>query len=160
MKRTRKWAYVAQEARRLADLGLTAEAIGQRLELSRSTVWRWMKQGKLPNTGRSGVVESGMPAGLSGSSPREWAAAVRRTYGLDATDDQLVTLAEAALTTARDPGVPAPLRLSAMGRFQALVKQLALVARASEEAPQKPEPQVPARAARTMDPRIHLMAVK
>lgn len=160
MKRTRKWAYVAQEAKRLAGLGLSSAEIAERLELSRRTVYRWMKVGKLPDTGRSAPSVGVMPEGLSGSSPGEWAAAVRRTYGLDATDDQLVALAETALTTARNPNIAAPLRLSAMGRFQALVKQLALVARAGEEAPAKPEPPAPARAARTTDPRIHLMAVK
>lgn len=160
MKRTRKWTYVAQEAKRLAGLGMSAQEIAHRLELNRATVWRWMKQGKLPNTGRSATGSGVMPEGSAISTPAEWAAAVRKTYGLDATDDQLVTLAEAALTTARDPGASVTLRLGAMGRFQALVKQLALVARTEESVKPEPKPAAPARAVRTSDPRLLMMAVK
>jgi hypothetical protein len=43
---------------------------------------------------------------------------------MDATERTLVALAESALDLARDEGVKPEIRLSAMGRFQQLVKQL------------------------------------
>ena len=101
---------------------------------------------------------------MTGQRPQQWAATVRAEYALDATDEQLVTLAESALRTARAPQTPARLRLTAMGRFQAIVKQLALVIRRGETivppapSPTPPEPPAapPARAARR-DPRATLL---
>ena len=161
MRRTRKWAYVAQEARRLADLGLSAPEIAKRLEVNRSTVHRWMAAGKLADTRRTApdqpMVDVSSTA-VDGSADA-WAAAVRAAYALDPTDEQLVELATAALTVAKDAGEPASVRLAAAGRFQGLVKQLALVARTvgtEEPATTMPEPPRPARTPRA-DPRGRLM---
>jgi hypothetical protein len=75
-----------------------------------------------------------------------------------------VRLAEAALNKARDPLQTPQVQLSAMGRFQAIVKQLALVTRNAEEVPAPmPEPaprQIQPPRLRTFDPRAQLMAVK
>ncbi len=163
MRRTRKWAFVAQEAARLAGLGLSPKDIATRLDVNKSTVTRWMATGKLCKSKH----ESPPPAPRR-QKPIEWAAAVRKGYDLDATDEQLVTLAEAALTVSRDLTVPPQIRLTAAGRFQALVRQLSLVARradkktpgetappAAEESKKNPPVRRP-----TGDPRRFLQAVK
>jgi hypothetical protein len=159
---------MAQEATRLADLGLEPKEIAARLDVNRSTVTRWMAAGKLQRTARSAAPRAdAQRAKPTGKSPAEWAAAVREAYALDATDEQLVTLAESALETAQDQRESAQVRLSAMGRFQAVVKQLALVTRGAEDdmpigAQQTPEVKKPlvTPRVRTYDPRAQLMAVK
>lgn len=160
MRRTRKWAYVAQEARRLADLGLSHLDIADRLDVHRTTVKRWMAAGKLRDTSGTGPdrpVMSGAPSSHCAGAEM-WAAAVRAAYALDATDEQLVDLATSALAVAKNPLEEAGVRLMATGRFQGLVKQLALVARtpATEAPPPEPEPVRPARGPRA-DPRGQLM---
>lgn len=163
MKRTRKWAFVAQEAKRLADLGLAPLDIATRLNVRRSTVQRWMAAGKLNDT-RKAARAGRTPTVNTITKPSEWAAAVRRDYALDATDDQLVTLGEAALGKALDKDQSVSVQLQAMRTFQGLVKQLALVARVADVlADAKPESapvrrQLPPRSAG--DPRAFLSAVK
>ena len=161
MRRTRKWAYVAQEAQRLAALGLSPLEIATRLEVNRSTVQRWMATGKLPNTRRNTPDAATVPPGSrppTDGNAATWAAAMRSAYALDATDEQLVDLAHVALSVARSDEA-ASVRLAAMGRFQALVKQLALVARPVAEAPAAPAPvSVPTTVReRRPDPRGSLM---
>jgi hypothetical protein len=160
MKRTRKWAFVAQEALRLAALGLSPYAIAKRLDLSPSTVTRWKHAGKLgqPKGKRA-------KRGKAPTDPAKWAAEVRQAYALDVTDDELVTLGERALVASYDPLVPLSTQLAAMGRFQAIAKQLNLVARSAEQAPPaEPEKKVepPRRMVRAggVDPRNVLQAVK
>lgn len=137
MKRTRKWQYVRQEAERLAGLGLSAREIARRLEIHESSISRWIKAGKL--TISQGSRPAGLTSSRGGQTAAEWAAAVREAFDLDATDEQVVDLAESALLVARDPNTPGSLRLQAMGRFQALVKQLALVARVADAKPERDE---------------------
>jgi hypothetical protein len=165
MRRTRKWAYVRQEATRLAGLGLTPTQIAKKLDLNRSTVKRWMASGKLNDTRREDVRRPRGSVTTTTHSPAEWANAVRDAYALDATDEQLVIVGEAALTVARNRKADPRLRLAAAGRFQAVVKQLALVARKSEEEQPQPDVPVPTKPAavarvRRFDPRTQLMAVK
>lgn len=169
-KRTRKWAFVSQEAARLAGLGLSPREIAERLGVDKSSVTRWMKAGKLERRPPSLAPGATQPK----QSPAEWAASVREAYDLDATDDQLVTIAETALALSLDRNVAAHVRMTAAGRFQAIVRQLALVARAADKdaAPEKspaPSTPEPARAARGPeriirrpggDPRKLLMAIK
>ena len=163
VKRTRKWAFVAQEAIRLAEVGLTPLEIANRIGVKRSTVQRWMAAGKITDTRRGGTGRSGQKV-TKLTKPSEWSATVRKDFALDATDDQLVTLAETALGLALDPLRPEPVRLGAMTRFQALVKQLALVARAADvpavpdAPPSRPSRQMPRRQAG--DPRALLSMVK
>jgi len=154
MKRTRKWGFVRQEAARLADLGLAPSLIAKRLGVDKSSVTRWIAAGKLKApTKRTrrfpSPPASGAEVARNPKSPAEWAAAVRAEYQLDATDDQLVTLGESALLLSRDMDAKAHVRLAAAARFQAIAKQLALVARveAGVEAPPEPvqAPEQPAR---------------
>jgi hypothetical protein len=159
MKRTRKWTFVAQEAQRLAMAGVHPQEIADKLEVDRSTITRWTQQGKLAFKKSDRTI----PGVASGQTPAEWAAAVRAAFALDPTDEQLVILAEAALTLAATGG--ASVRLQAMGRFQAIVRQLALVARQTgAEAPTpaaEPERKKNPVAQRSGgDPRAVLMAVK
>lgn len=145
MRRTRKWAFVAQEAGRLTRLGLSPKDIAARLEVNKSTVTRWLAAGKLTRKGPRKKTRQRAAAALVAASrktPAQWVADVRAAYSLDATDEQLVTMAESALLLTRDPMTPAPLRLQAMGRFQGIVKQLSLVAR-SAVADSKPESPIP-----------------
>lgn len=163
MKRTRKWAFVAQEAKRLADLGLAPLDIATRLNVKRSTVQRWMAAGKLNDTRRDARAGR-TPTTNIVTKPSEWAAAVRRDYALDATDDQLVTLAEAALGKALDALQSVSTQLQAMRTFQGLVKQLSLVARGADQAGKPEAPATPVRrqlpARSGVDPRAILTAVK
>lgn len=163
MKRTRKWAFVAQEASRLAELGLAPLDIASRLGVKRSTVQRWMAAGKLTDT-RQNAREGRTPSVNVSTKPSAWAATVRREYALDATDDQLVTQAEVALGMSLDPLQSSTTRLTAMRTFQGLVKQLALVARGADQAPSETPSKAPI-AARvvhrpTTDPRGILTAAK
>lgn len=156
MKRTRKWSFVAQEAERLAGLGLSPAEISRQLGVNRSTVNRWMKAGKLTR-GQPRRYSSEVP-----TAPVEWAAAVRRDYALDATDEQLVTCAQQALEVSYNMAETSATRMNAMGRFQAIVKQLALVTRHPEEKPEpekKPERPVIQRRS-GVDPRGVLQALK
>lgn len=142
MKRTRRWEFVKQDAIRLATLGLSDLEIGQRLDLNRATVYRWRKAGKL-------TVESASPVGRLGverldQTPAQWAANVRAEFDLDATDDQILRMAEAVAVIARDPHADAKLRLAAMREFRGAVKQLALVTRATQPA-DAPTPEAPKR---------------
>lgn len=146
MRRTRKWAFVQQEAERLAGLGLTAAEIARRLDLNKSTVGRWIAAGKLTVRERREEVATG--SGRDRQTPAQWAESVRREYDLDSTDDQLLTLAEEALALSMDRTVGPHIRMAASGRFQAIVRQLALVARgaqkeADEGAPKQEEPAQP-----------------
>lgn len=137
MRRTRKWLYVAQEATRLAELGLAPKDIAARLGVTRSSVSRWMTKGKLKSTARAmaaPVVPGRVVMPKPSKTPQEWASDVRSSYDLDATDDQLVTIAEGALTLSMDSTAQPAVRLQAAARFQSLVKQLALVARAADAA--------------------------
>src|SRR5262249_32556706 len=132
VKRTRKWSFVAQEAIRLAELQLTPIEIARRLDVDRATVQRWMAAGKLVDTRRGGARPGSIPKATPSVKPADWAATVRKDYALDATDDQLVTLAESMLGMSQDPLRTDMVRIAAANRFAALVKQLALVARAAD----------------------------
>jgi transcriptional regulator with XRE-family HTH domain len=168
LSRTRKWAQVAQEAGRLSSIGLTQKEIAARLGVNRVTVIRWMQAGKLARSGvrkrrKKSAPQRSVAQLQPGQTPAQWSAAVRSEYRLDATDDQLVRMAEAALEMSMDISAEYRVRTNAMGRFQALVKQLALVARnAAEpekpaEEPQRPRMRVVQRPANAVDPRIALM---
>lgn len=159
---------MAQEAGRLAELGLSPLEIATRLGVNKSTVTRWMAAGKLSRTSGVRPHQADTPPELlrPDVTPREWSEAVRREYDLNATDAQLVTLAEAALSVSLSLTVSPQVRMTASGRFQSLVRQLALVARGAEKTPDVPQkPQAPVVAPRALrkpglDPRMHLMAVK
>jgi len=124
MKRTRKWAFIGQEAQRLAALGMSDSDIGRKLNVRQSTVSRWRQSGKL--TKPAGAKPRRQSAAVGIQAPAQWAASVREDYALDATDEQLVTAGEQALAVAYNMAETPATRLNAMGRFQSIVKQLAL----------------------------------
>jgi IS30 family transposase len=170
VRRTRKWAFVAQDAQRFAKLGLSEREIAKRLGVAKSTITRAKKRGDLQvvvsNERPDDAVEN-PPARLQ---PAAWASSVREEYQLDSTDEALVTLAEAALSASRDMTATLREQLAAGARFAALVRQLALpgrkVAEAANAIPlavnetpaRKTNP--PVRRRSTADPRKGLMAVK
>ena len=159
MKRTRKWSFVEQEAQRLASMGLSALEIARQIGVTKSTVNRWIASGKLkPGKSRASTV-SVQSAGTK--APAQWADIVRREYALDATDEQLLTCAQQALELAYNMAETPSTRVAAMGRFQAIVKQLALVTRsvAAVPEPEKPAPRPIIRRS-GIDPRNVLQAVK
>lgn len=160
MKRTRKWVFVAQEARRLASMGLKPSEVARRVGVTRQAVLRWMASGLLADT-RRGSVRPGTAVVPDAPrlSPAEWAASVRVEYSLDATDEQLVMLAEAALRISLDPATPARLQMAATDRFQALARQLALVARQPADGTHVPATPAAKRSVRprpSVDPRALL----
>jgi transposase len=79
VKRTRKWAYVEQEAKRLVSLGLGHLEIAKRLGVNDSTIRRWVKAGKLEKRTtrqRRAAADAAVPTGR----PAKWAAAVRKDF--------------------------------------------------------------------------------
>jgi hypothetical protein len=82
-----------------------------------------------------------------------WAAAIRAAYPLDTTDDKLVALADQALQVAENLAESSSVRLAAMGRFQALTKQLASRIRPTVEDRAAAPVQVEAVTTARVDPR-------
>jgi soluble lytic murein transglycosylase-like protein len=154
MQRTRKFAHVAPEAKRLAALGLSPTAIAAQLGVNRSTVQRWMAAGQIEDTrvsraGPAGPLVADLPA-------VQWAAAIRAAYALDATDAELVGLADFALSVTQNASELPSIRLAAAGRFQSLVKHLATRIRpTADEQPAAPDQNRAASTARA-DPRALL----
>ena len=110
------------------SLGAAARTLG----VDKSSVFRWVKAGKIPPPG--GRRQRGR-AGRGASLPDRpvvpvaaagWAAAIRGAYELDATETELVQLAETALALARDSAQLPAVRLAAMARFQSLTRQIDL----------------------------------
>lgn len=158
-KRTHKLkslSNVAEVVASAANLTLAARKLG----VNRSTLHRWMQAGKIQKP----EPKTGVAAGVApGQTADEWAAAVREMGELDATRSALVDLAVAALKMSRDPENRPETRLSAMGRYQQLVRQLNLDSgEGSTSGSGRTLPQaraVPVKRTGT-DPRSILMAVK
>lgn len=156
-KRTHKLKGLSDVAQVVASAPNMAAA-AKKLGVNRSTLHRWLQTGKVAKP----EPKQGPAAGATpDQSPDEWSKAVRELGELDATASTLVDLAVAALAMSRDVTNRPETRLSAMGRYQQIVKQLNLDSSASAAGV---KPQVPQ--ARTMprrtgtDPRNILMAVK
>jgi transcriptional regulator with XRE-family HTH domain len=130
MKRTRKWQFIGQEAQRLASLGMSLTDIGRKLDVRQSTVSRWVSSGKLTRPSAADRAKAGAAAAAKRQpkfqTPEQWADSVRKDYALDATDEQLVISGQEALEIARNQAETPATRMTASGRFQAIVKQLAL----------------------------------
>lgn len=168
-RRTRKWSFVAQDAERLAALGLTEREIARRLGVAKSTITRAKARGDLPkvvvSNERLASETVNPPARLE---PAAWAKSVRDEYQLDTTDDALVTLAEAALSLSRDMTATVREQLAGSQRFQAIVRQLNLPGRRlAELADQVPvavnatrTENPPVRRRSTADPRKGMALVK
>lgn len=157
-KRTHKLQGMGDVAAAI-DAAPSLSAAAKVLGVDRSTLHRWMKAGKvIPRTREHAVVAGDLPVNNA-----SWAEAVRKTYHLTETDRQLLALAEESLQTARTEE-RATTRLLAMGRFQALVKQLSLSDAKLIESPKDaglPAARVLGIVRRPIsDPRAALMAVK
>jgi hypothetical protein len=95
------------------------KAAAAALGVDKSTVFRWVKAGQVPAPGgKHHVTVPPVPEG--------WASAIRGAYDLDATETELVRMAETALALAGDLSLKPTDRLAAMARFQRLVVQLDL----------------------------------
>ena len=154
-KRTHKLKGLKGVAAVVASSRSLSEA-AQKLGVNRSSLHRWMQAGKVAKPEpKTGVAAGAQP----GQDPAEWARQVREAGELDPTRSTLLDLAVDALRMSRDTECRPETRLSAMGRYQQLVKQLNLDT-GEQAAASKPMAN-PARAARTgTDPRNILMAVK
>lgn len=139
-RKTRAWAYVAQEATRLAAIGCSPAEIAAYIDVDKSTVTRWIAKGKLKVAHKVVDVSTVVRAK---KTPAEWATAIRDEFDLSETDDQLVTLAEAALLMSQDPNAKRSERLNAIRTFPSIVTKLALAGRrAQAEQPPVAEPKV------------------
>lgn len=120
MKRTHKFGLLRGEVADVMASAPSLAAAAAALGVDKSTVFRWRKANKIPAPGgRRGAV--GPPP-----LPEGWAASVRAAYDLNATETELVSLAEAALVLARDASLKPADRLAAMSRFSQLVRQIDL----------------------------------
>ena len=170
MRLTRKWSFVAQEAKRLAALGLSEREIAKRLNVAKSTITRAKKRGDLDVVIDKTDVRADLVTPDQRQAPAAWAKAVREEYQLDSSDEQLVTLGESMLSITRDITATVREQMAAGARFQAIVRQLNLPMRKVFEAADRLPVAVndtPARATNplvkrrtTTDPRRGLMAVK
>lgn len=118
VKKTWRLASLMAEAKDVMPTARSLSDAAERLGVDKSTVFRWVKSKKIPPPGRRAVGPPAVPEG--------WAAAVRATYDLDATEAQLLVLAEEALALALDKSLRPADRLSAMTRFARLVRELDL----------------------------------
>jgi DNA-binding transcriptional regulator YdaS (Cro superfamily) len=123
VKQTHKFKALADVAAIVAS-SATVTAASRRLGVSPSSVHRWIKAGKVPR--RAGRAITAAAPATARQTPTSWARAVRRTYVLDATEQTLVDLAKRALELSRDATAKVEQQLQAMGRYQALVRQLKL----------------------------------
>jgi transposase-like protein len=105
---------------RVAAAGSIAAA-ARELGVDRSTVFRWIKSGAVHPPGRR---RPPITTPTPDQPPADWVTAVRERYELSETEQVMADLAAGALSIARDEAQPAVVRLQAMARFAALVKQL------------------------------------
>jgi transposase-like protein len=127
VKRTHKLKVMSAEVAAVLAAVPNVSAASRRLQVARSTIYRWRRDGKVPRPGRStprAPVADPAPTVPDLVAPEDWASWAAQTYELDPTATMLVTLAVEALTLARDTTAKPADRLAGMGRFQGLVKQL------------------------------------
>lgn len=169
-RRTRAWSFVAQEAKRLASIGCSPAEIAAHIKVNKSTVTRWIAQGKLKV--KSKIVDVSTIVRAK-KTPAEWAQSIRDEFDLSDTDDQLVTLGEAALMISQDPAAKRSERLNASRAFLSIETKLALAARRGQpETEQQPQPVAvaaavskpvtknpPVRRSSTADPRAAFMRI-
>jgi hypothetical protein len=126
MKQTWKLNSMDEVAAAIATTPSLRQAAAK-LGVNVSTVSRLVKAGRV--SGRQARLPrstTAPPRNDAPHTPTEWAAVVRTTFELSATEDQIVTLAGEALTIAQSVEARPSDRLHAMQRFASLVKQLRL----------------------------------
>jgi DNA-binding transcriptional regulator YdaS (Cro superfamily) len=161
MKKTHKLRGLSNVDQVVADAPSLVEA-AHRLGVDRSTLWRWIKAGKVlaprhwpapASAAAREVYAAAVSQGVDG-----WATEVRAGRMCSPTDERLIDLAAETLRLATDSKTAPTTRLTAMGRFQQLVRQLRLDSEA--DAPSVPERRPQATPRVGADPRRMLMAVK
>jgi hypothetical protein len=127
-KRTHKFRAIGGDVAGIVAASPTLTAAARRLGVNRSTIHRWIVDGKAPRPGRRrSLQKNGSDAQvLELQTPAAWAEAVRAAYVLSVTEQTLLRLAERALEMAHDDTQKTETRLAAMARFQTLVRQLDL----------------------------------
>jgi transposase-like protein len=156
MKRTHKLKVLGDVAGVVASAPNLSVA-AKRLGVNRSTLHRWIQAGKV----QKAAPKTGPAAGAAeNQAPEAWAKAVRDMGELDVTQSALLDLAAAALKMARTEEQPS-VRLSAMGRYQQLVRQLNLATERAVPDALPTSARAPMAQRRAgADPRAILMAVK
>jgi hypothetical protein len=124
MKRTWVLRSLVGEVGEVMATAPSLAAAAARLGVDRSSVCRWVKAGRIPPP--AGRQRRRPPADSVTAAPAGWAAAVRAAYELNASEAELVRLAETALALAHDAAQPAAVRIQAMRAFSALLRQLDL----------------------------------
>jgi hypothetical protein len=147
-KATWRFRTLGPEAKRVVAAAPSLAAAARQLDLDVTTLHRWFREGKLtrPTNRRRRPHRAAAPSGPGGDRPA-WRAAVGASHILTATEMELASLAERALTMARDPSLKPETQLQAMGRYQQLIKQLDLEAESDdgETATTGPRPPWPRR---------------
>jgi transposase-like protein len=128
--RPRKFQRTVAAVERVASAKSISEA-ARDLDVDRSTIHRWIKDGKVkPPRARRRLAGNGgstLNTGVeSPISPADWAGAVRGTYDLSESEQELVNLGMVALGMAKDVALKPEIRLAAAARFAALLRQLDL----------------------------------
>ena len=156
MKRTHKLKSLANVQQVVAKAP-SLDAAAKQLGVNRSTLTRWMQQGKVARP-------KSAPATTAPEIPAEaegWKESVLANHLLSETDKTIIDVADDALRLSKQVEAPAIVRLSAMGRFAALVRQLNLEAKRTDAVVNSPRNvQAPAVRRTGTDPRAILMAVK
>lgn len=163
MKRTHKFKELGDiqaVVAKASSLSAAAKALG----VDRSTLHRWLESGKVKRPRSQPPARNGEAAAereaLAAPTPAGWADKIRAAYRLSDTDAELLGLAGSALSMAKTEE-HARDRVTAMARFQQLVRQLNLENQELRSTDSL-RPAVSARPIRRPgdDPRAHLMAVK
>jgi transposase-like protein len=116
-----KFQRISAVAEHLQAAGSISEA-ARRIGVDRSTMHRWIQQGKVPRPARR---RSAMKTPKA-EAPADWGAAVRGRYALSESEHELVNLGAVALGMANDVALKPEIRLAAAARFAALIRQLDL----------------------------------
>lgn len=157
MKRSYKFKALG-DVQSVVSSAPSLDEAARRLGVNRSTLTRWLQSGKVKRPQPKEGVAAGATAG---QSPDEWAQRVRELGEMDPTRSTLLDLAVEALRMSRDVECRPETRLSAMGRYQQLVRQLNIDAGQTIPKPTTaPATTRPALARSGGDPRAVLMAVK
>ena len=164
MKRSHKLRSMG-DVQRVVDAAPTLDDAARTLKINRSTLTRWLQAGKVKRAGQHPEPLPGPPAREVPVPPdgAAWADTVRATYRLTETDQKLVELAGRMLLLAEAPDTPAFTRIAAVGRYQQVVRQLALTDEKRLDAPTAvPSRPVyrPVAVGAGVDPRAILVAVK
>jgi hypothetical protein len=113
------------------DIVASSRSLGEaaaRLKVDKSTVFRWVRAGKVPPPGGKPGPKAAQVGQLADvpipTTAISWLERVRATYEFNPTEEVLVQLADIALRLAEDSSLSVPVRMAAAGRFQSLVRQI------------------------------------